>query len=76
MADILDLAEVTTNLQMIRFIKREDSMFQRLTLGQEKLHKDVTPGLFETVCGRPFEIVRMQYVEGTPRRLYLLRKGA
>ena len=51
-------------------------MLQRLTRGQEELHKDVTPELFETVYGRPFEIVRMQYVEGTPRRLYLLRKRA
>jgi hypothetical protein len=61
---------------MIRFIALEDSMFQRLTRGHEELHKDVTSELFETVCGRPFEIVRMQYVEGTSRRLHLLRKGA
>ena len=51
-------------------------MFQRLTRGREELHKDLTPELFESLCARHFETVRMQYVEGTTRRLYLLRKRA
>ncbi len=77
LADILDLAaELTTNLLVIEFIAPDDSMFQRLTRGREELHKDLTPELFETLCRRHFEIVRMQYVEGTTRRLYLLRKRA
>ena len=77
LADIIDLAaELTTNLLVIEFVAPDDSMFQRLTRGREELHKDLTPELFETQCGRHFEIVRMQHVEGTTRRLYLLRKRA
>jgi SAM-dependent methyltransferase len=77
LADIIDLAaELTTNLLVIEFVAPDDSMFQRLTRGREELHKDLTPELFETECRRHFEIVRMQHVEGTTRRLYLLRKRA
>ncbi|MCX6626807.1 MAG: methyltransferase domain-containing protein [Candidatus Solibacter sp.] len=75
LADIIDLAaELTTNLLVIEFVAPDDSMFRRLTRGREELHQDLTPELFETLAGRHFEIVRMQYVEGTTRRLYLLRK--
>jgi 2-polyprenyl-3-methyl-5-hydroxy-6-metoxy-1,4-benzoquinol methylase len=77
LAEILDLAaELTANLLVIEFIAPEDSMFQRLTRGREELHKDLTPELFESLCGRHFEIVRRQHVEGTTRWLYLLRKRA
>jgi SAM-dependent methyltransferase len=77
LAEILDLAaELTTNLLVIEFVAPDDSMFQRLTRGREELHKDLTPELFETLCRRHFDIVRVQYVEGTTRRLYLLRKRA
>ena len=75
LTDIIDLAaELTTNLLVIEFVAPDDSMFQRLTRGREELHKDLTPELFENQCCRHFEIVRMQHVEGTTRRLYLLRK--
>ena len=77
LTDIIDLAaELTTNLLVIEFVAPDDSMFQRLTRGREELHKDLTPELFEDQCRRHFEIVRMQHVEGTTRRLYLLRKRA
>ena len=77
LTDIIDLAaELTTNLLVIEFVAPDDSMFQRLTRGREELHKDLTPELFENQCRRHFEIVRMQHVEGTTRRLYLLRKRA
>ena len=77
LADIIDLAaELTTNLLVIEFIAPDDSMFQRLTRGREELHKGLTPDLFESLCRRYFDIVRMQHVEGTARRLYLLRKRA
>ena len=77
LADIVDLAaELTTNLLVIEFVGPDDSMFQRLTRGREELHKDLTPELFEAECGRHFETVRMQHVEGTSRRLYLLKKRA
>jgi hypothetical protein len=77
LTDIIDLAaELTTNLLVIEFVAPDDSMFQRLTRGREELHKDLTPELFENQCRRHFEIVRMQHVEGTTRRLYLLRKQA
>lgn len=75
LADILDLAaELTTNILVIEYVAPDDSMFQRLTRGREELHKDLTAELFESLCRRHFEIVRVQHVEGTARRLYLLRK--
>ncbi len=75
LAEIVDMAaELTTKLLVIEFVGPDDSMFRRLTRGREELHKDLTPELFETQCGRHFEIVRMQHVEGTSRRLYVLRK--
>ena len=75
LADILDLAaELTTNILVIEYIAPDDSMFQRLTRGREELHQNLTAELFESLCRRHFEIVRVQHVEGTSRRLYLLRK--
>jgi SAM-dependent methyltransferase len=75
LADIIDLAaELTTNLLVIEFIAPEDSMFQRLVRGREELHKDLTAEVFEKLCARHFEIVRVQHVENTARSLYLLRK--
>jgi len=77
LADIIDLAaELTTKLVVIEFIAPQDSMFQRLVRGREELHKDLTAEWFEKLCGRHFEIVRVQHVENTARRLYLLRKRA
>ena len=77
LAEIVDLAaELTTNLVVVEYVGPEDSMFQRLTRGREELHRDLTPEVFETECGRHFEMARMQHVEGTARRLYLLRKRA
>jgi hypothetical protein len=49
-------------------------MFKRLTRGRDELHQDLTPELFEGLCRRHFDIVRVQHVEGATRRLYLLRK--
>jgi SAM-dependent methyltransferase len=77
LVEILDLAaELTTGILVIEFIAPEDSMFRRLTRGREKLHKDLTPAVFESVCARHFEIVRTQHLEGTSRWLYLLKRKA
>ena len=73
--DILELAaELTTKLLIIEYVAPEDSMFRRLTRGRDELHKGLTVEVFEAACGRYFEIVRSQQVEGATRRLYLLRK--
>ena len=75
LADILALAaELTTNILVIEYVAPDDSMFQRLTRGREELHKDLTVELFESLCLRHFDIVRVQHVESTTRRLYLLKK--
>jgi len=75
LADIIDLAaELTTKLLIIEYVAPEDSMFRRLTRGREELHQDLTAELFESLCGRYFDIVRVQHVEGATRRLYVLRK--
>jgi SAM-dependent methyltransferase len=77
LADIIDLAaELTTDLLIIEYVAPDDSMFQRLTRGREELHQDLTADLFENLCRRHFDIVRVQHVEGSTRRLYLLRKRA
>ncbi len=74
--EILSLAaELTTGMAVVEFIGPEDSMFRRLVRGREELHKDLTPAVFEAACGRHFEIVRSRQIEGTHRRLYLLRKA-
>ncbi|HVX66025.1 MAG TPA: class I SAM-dependent methyltransferase, partial [Bryobacteraceae bacterium] len=74
--DILALAaELTTGMAVIEYIGPEDSMFRRLVRGREELHKDLTEAAFEAACRRHFEIVRSRQIEGTHRRLYLLRKG-
>jgi len=74
--DILALAaELTTRMAVIEYIGPEDSMFRRLVRGREELHKDLTPQMFEAACLRHFEIVRSCQVEGSHRRLYLLRKA-
>jgi 2-polyprenyl-3-methyl-5-hydroxy-6-metoxy-1,4-benzoquinol methylase len=75
LADIVELAaELTTNLLVIEYIAPEDSMFQRLLRGREELHKDLTVAVFEAVCGKHFDVIRVQHIEGTSRWLYLLRK--
>jgi SAM-dependent methyltransferase len=75
--DILALAaELTTGMAVIEFIGPEDSMFRRLVRGREELHKDLSEAVFETACRPHFEIVRSHRIEGTHRRLYLLRKRA
>ena len=75
LADIIDLAaELTTDLLIIEFISPEDSMFRRLTRGRDELHKELNPIMFEGLCGRHFDIVRRQHVEGSTRWLYLMRK--
>jgi hypothetical protein len=73
--DILDLAaELTRDILIVEFIAPDDSMFRRLTRGREELHKNLTHELFESVCREQFDIVRVQHVESSTRRLYLLRK--
>jgi SAM-dependent methyltransferase len=75
LAEIIDLtAELTTNLLIIEYVAPDDSMFRRLTRGREELHRDLTPELFESLCSRYFDVVRVQHMEGTTRRLYVLRK--
>jgi hypothetical protein len=67
-------AELTTDILIIEFVSPEDSMFRRLTRGREELHSNLTPAVFEEACRRHFDIVRSQHVEGSTRRLYILRK--
>ncbi|MGE5648170.1 MAG: class I SAM-dependent methyltransferase [Acidobacteriota bacterium] len=75
--DILALAaELTTDIAVIEFIGPGDSMFRRLVRGRGELHKDLTPEAFEAACRPHFDIVRSRAIEGTHRRLYLLRKPA
>jgi hypothetical protein len=75
LADILSLAaELTRDVLVIEFISPEDSMFRRLTRGRDELHRDLTAASFEMACRRHFDVVRVQHLENTARRLYLLRK--
>jgi SAM-dependent methyltransferase len=75
LADILALAaELTTGMAVVEFIGPEDSMFRRLVRGREELHKDLSEAVFEAACRQHFEIVRSRKIEGSHRKLYLLRK--
>jgi SAM-dependent methyltransferase len=67
-------AELTTGIAIVEFIGPEDSMFRRLVRGREELHKDLSETVFEAACRRQFDIVRSHHLEGTHRRLYLLRR--
>ena len=74
--EILSLAaELTTNLVVAEYVDPQDSMFRRLTRGREHLHRDLTQQVFENSCRVQFEILRSQQIEGTHRRLYLLRRS-
>ena len=73
--EVLDLAtELTTSLLVIEFVGPEDEMFQTIARGRDHLHAGLTPAVFEAACRRRFEIIRSQLLDGTHRRLYLLRK--
>ena len=73
--EVLDLAaELTRDLLLIEFVEPEDKMFQTIARGREHLHADLTITAFEAACRRHFHIVRSEHMEGTHRRLYLLRK--
>lgn len=67
-------AELTRDLLLIEFVAPEDKMFQTIARGREHLHAGLTSSAFETACRRQFDIVRSEQIEGTHRRLYLLRK--
>lgn len=77
LAEVLALAaELSTGIVIAEYVDPQDSMFRRLTRGREHLHRDLTPQVFEAACRAHFEIVRSQQIEGTHRRLYLLRRSA
>jgi 2-polyprenyl-3-methyl-5-hydroxy-6-metoxy-1,4-benzoquinol methylase len=77
LAEILALAaELSTNLVVAEYVDPQDSMFRRLVRGREHLHRDLNQQVFENACRAHFEIVRSQQLEGTHRRLYLLRRSA
>ncbi len=73
--EILDLAaDLTAQSALIEFVDPADEMFQILTRGREKLHRDLTPAVFERACSKRFEIVRSLPVREGLRKLYLLKK--
>ena len=77
LAEIVALAaELSTGIVVAEYVDPQDSMFRRLTRGREHLHSDLTPQVFEATCRAHFDIVRSQQIEGTHRRLYLLRRSA
>jgi SAM-dependent methyltransferase len=77
LAEILALAaELSTGIVVAEYVDPQDSMFRRLTRGREHLHSDLNQQVFENACRAHFEIVRSQQIEGTHRRLYLLRRSA
>ena len=72
--EILELAAgLTRGIAVVEFVGPEDSMFKRLARGRDHLHAGHTAEAFERAAARWFEIVRSEQVEGTHRRLYVLR---
>ena len=75
--EILALAaELSTGIVIAEYVDPQDSMFRRLTRGREHLHSGINQQVFENACRAHFDIVRSQAIEGTHRRLYLLRRSA
>jgi 2-polyprenyl-3-methyl-5-hydroxy-6-metoxy-1,4-benzoquinol methylase len=75
LAQIMELAsDLSTNLVLIEFVGPEDPMFRRITRGRDALHEGYNVEFFEAVSLRYFDIVRSCSLEGTSRRLYVLRK--
>jgi 2-polyprenyl-3-methyl-5-hydroxy-6-metoxy-1,4-benzoquinol methylase len=73
--EIVDLsAELTTNILVVEFVPPDDPMFRQLARGQEKLHADLDRTSFEDACRKRYFIVRSLQLEGSSRRLYVLRK--
>ncbi len=75
---IVDLAaDLTTDKLVIEFVAPEDAMFKKIVRGREDLHSGLTAAVFEDACGRRFDILRSQRLDGAARWLYLMRrKGA
>ena len=74
MPEILGLAaELTRQIVVVEFMAPEDVMF-RLTRGREELHNDLTPLVFENMCRRQFEIIRVQRAAGSTSWLYLFKR--
>jgi SAM-dependent methyltransferase len=72
---ILDMAaDLTSHLLVIEFISPEDSMFRRLLRGREELFRGLDAALFERTCGRRFDILKVQHLDGATRWLYVLRR--
>jgi SAM-dependent methyltransferase len=73
--EIADLsAELTTKMLLVEFVPPDDTMFRQLSRGREALHADLDTNSFETAFRKHFVIVRSLQIEGTGRKLYLLRK--
>jgi len=73
--EIIDLvAGLTTDVLIIEFVSPDDSMFRRLTRGREELYKQLTPKIFEEVCGRHFKLIKIDHRPHSHRWLYLWRK--
>lgn len=68
------VAGLTSKYAVIEFVEAEDSMFRSLLRGRGELHGDLNPAAFESACLQAFDIVRSERIEGSFRRLYLLRK--
>jgi len=75
LAEIIEAsAELTRDLVLIEFVPPDDPMFRQIAHGREELHANLNQDLFETACLKHYFIVRSLQVEGSNRRLYLLRK--
>jgi SAM-dependent methyltransferase len=73
--EIVDLsAELTTNILVVEFVPPDDPMFRQLARGREELHADLDRTSFENACRKRYFIVRSLQLEGSSRRVYVLRK--
>lgn len=73
--EILEVsAELTCDLLLIEFVPPDDPMFRQLACGRAELHAGLNREFFESACLKHYLIVRSLQIEGSNRRLYLLRK--
>jgi hypothetical protein len=59
---------------IIEFVPKSDSQVQRLLASRQDIFSDFTIETFERIFAKKFSIVRNEAIEGSQRRLYLMKR--
>jgi len=67
-------SELTSDWLVVEFGAPDDPTFRLLARGGDELHAGLDPARFENTFERWFRLVEAQPLEGSVRRLYLMRR--